>query len=56
MGSLIFLAIALGVSAVGVGILWLFSLDRRKFDASINEFQRDMNALNGKNNPRRPRR
>ena len=56
MGSLIFLAIALGVSALGAAILWLFSLDRRKFDASINEFQRDMNALNGKNNRRRPRR
>lgn len=45
MSSLVFLAIAVGVSAVGSFVVWLFSRERRSFDSSIRDFQQNMGAL-----------
>jgi hypothetical protein len=45
MSSLVFLAIAVGVSVLGTCLLWLFSRERRTYDSSINDFRKNMGAL-----------
>jgi hypothetical protein len=45
MSSLVFLAIAVGVSVLGTAVLWLFSREHRSYDSSINDFRKNMGAL-----------
>ena len=45
MSALIFLALALVVSAVGSGILWYQHRQPNQYDSGIDAFRREMEAL-----------
>ncbi len=45
MGALIFLALALVVSAVGCGVLWYQHRQPNTYDSGIQAFRREMDAL-----------
>ncbi|MDH3755157.1 MAG: hypothetical protein OEU32_14900 [Acidimicrobiia bacterium] len=45
MGSLLFLAIALGIFVLGSLLLWWRSRERRSFNSSIDDFEANMGAL-----------
>ena len=59
MSNLLYLLVALGLSAVGSLILWLRTRRPRSLQSSIHEFQRELRALApelGGGEPRRKRR
>lgn len=45
MGALLFLAMALVVSAVGCGVLWYQHRQPKTYDSGIQAFKREMDAL-----------
>lgn len=45
MGALVFLVIALVVSAVGCGVLWYQHRQPNTYDSGIQAFRREMDAL-----------
>ena len=55
MNALIFLGIALVLSLVGCGILWMRSRQPGSMEAHIRDFERELNALAPDNPLERPR-
>jgi hypothetical protein len=45
MGALLFLAMALVVSAIGCGVLWYQHRQPNTYDSGIQAFKREMEAL-----------
>ena len=45
MGALIFLLLAVVVSAIGIGVLWYQHRTPTTFDSGIEAFRREMDAL-----------
>lgn len=57
MGNVIFLLIALVLSVVGSLLLWFQNRKPKTFESSIDDFQREMNALGARRDlPDNPRR
>jgi len=56
MANAAFVLIAVGVSAIASLLLWLTHRRPRTFMSSIDEFQREMNALSQTDPPATPRR
>ena len=55
MNALIFLGIAVVLSLVGCGILWMRSRQPGSMEAHIRDFERELNALAPGNPQDRPR-
>lgn len=56
MGAVAFLLIAVVISAVGLTVLYLRNRPPTSFDASIENFRREMQALAPRDGEVRPRR
>jgi hypothetical protein len=56
MANAAFVLIAVGVSGIASLLLWLAHRRPRTFMSSIDDFQREMNALGGDDAPATPRR
>ncbi len=55
MNALMFLGIALVLSLIGCGILWMRSRQPGSMEAHIRDFERELEALAPGNPPDRPR-
>ena len=55
MNALIFLGIAVMLSLIGCGILWMRSRQPGSMEAHIRDFERELNALAPGTPPDRPR-
>ena len=55
MNALVFLGIALVLSLIGCGILWVRSRQPGSMEAHIRDFERELDALAPGNPPDRPR-
>jgi hypothetical protein len=55
MNALIFLGIAVVLSLIGCGILWVRSRQPGSMEAHIRDFERELNALAPGNQQERPR-
>jgi len=56
MSNLLYLALAVVLSAVGVLVLWFRTRRPRSMNAHIEEFARELEALAPEPEPRRPSR
>ena len=58
MSGVVFLLLAVGISAVGILIIWLRTRNPTSWDSGISEFSRNMDALKQTNDgePTRDRR
>ncbi len=56
MNALVFLGIAVGLSILGCGVLWLRSRQPGSMEAHIRDFERELDALAPGSPQDRPRR
>ena len=55
MNALVFLGIAVVLSLIGCGVLWMRSRQPGSMEAHIRDFSRELDALAPDDRPRRPR-